>query len=81
MTAERRKELVKIISEISENFKVSIRNVRRKFIDQIKNLEKDKLLSIDESKKFQEDVQKSTDNAISDLDKITKLKENDILKV
>ena len=81
LTAERRKELVKIISEISENFKVSIRNVRRKFIDQIKNLEKDKLLSIDESKKFQDDVQKSTDNAISDLDKTTKLKENDILKV
>ena len=81
LTAERRKELVKIISEVSENFKVSIRNVRRKFIDQIKNLEKDKSLSIDESKKFQEDIQKSTDNAISDLDKTTKLKENDILKV
>ena len=81
LTAERRKELVKIISEVSENFKVSIRNVRRKFIDLIKNLEKDKLLSIDESKKFQEDVQKSTDNAISELDKTTKLKENDILKV
>ena len=81
LTAERRKELVKIISEVSENFKVSIRNVRRKFIDQIKNLEKDKLLSMDESKKFQDDVQKSTDNAISNLDKTTKLKENDILKV
>ena len=81
LTSERRKELVKIISEISENFKVSIRNVRRKFIDQIKNLEKDKLLSIDEGKKFQEDVQKSTDKAITDLDKVTKLKENDILKV
>ena len=73
LTEERRKELVKIISEISENFKVSIRNVRRKFIDQIKNLEKDKLLSIDESKKFQEDVQKSTDNAISDLDERSQL--------
>ena len=81
LTAERRKELVKIISEVSENFKVSIRNVRRKFIDQIKNLEKDKLLSMDESKKSQEDVQKSTDNAISELDKTTKIKENDILKV
>ena len=67
--------------DLPVNFKVSVRNVRRKFIDQIKKLEKDKLLSMDESKKFQDDIQKSTDNAISNLDKTTKLKENDILKV
>ena len=42
LTAERRKELVKLVSEISEKFKISIRNVRRKFLDEIKNLEKEK---------------------------------------
>ena len=42
LTAERRKELVKIISEISEKFKISIRGIRRKYLDEIKNLEKDK---------------------------------------
>ena len=52
LTAERRKELVKIVSEISEKFKVSVRTIRRKYLDEIKNLEKEKLLSIDESKKF-----------------------------
>jgi ribosome recycling factor len=51
LTAERRKELVKIINEMSEKFKVSIRNIRRKYIDLIKELEKEKIISIDESKK------------------------------
>jgi ribosome recycling factor len=81
LTAERRQELVKLISEASEKYKVSIRNIRRKFIDNIKTLEKDKSISEDESKKFQEDVQKSTDNHISEIEKITKIKDSEILKV
>ena len=54
LTAERRKDLVKIISETSEKFKVSIRNIRRKYIDLVKDSEKDKTISIDESKKNQD---------------------------
>ena len=81
LTAERRKDLVKIINETSEKFKVSIRNLRRKYIDTVKNLEKDKSISIDESKKNQDEVQKSTDNSISEIDKLAKQKENEILKV
>ncbi len=81
LTAERRQELVKIISEISEKFKISIRGIRRKYIDQIKNLEKDKSISIDESKKFQDDVQKITDKSINEIDNLTSLKETEILKV
>ena len=81
LTAERRKDLVKIINETSEKFKVSIRNIRRKYIDFIKDLEKEKNISIDESKKNQEDVQKSTDSSISEIDNLTKQKENEILKV
>ena len=81
LTAERRKELVKIINETSEKFKISIRNIRRKYIDLVKEGEKDKIISIDESKKNQEDIQKSTDNSVSEIDKISKLKENEILKV
>ena len=81
LSAERRKELVKIINEISENFKISIRNIRRKHIDEVKNFEKEKLISIDECKKFQEDIQKITDNSIKDIDNISSTKEEDILKV
>ena len=81
LTAERRKELVKIISEISEKFKVSIRGIRRKHIDEIKNHEKDKLISIDESKKLQDDIQKITDSSIKDIENITISKESEIIKV
>ena len=81
LTAERRKDLVKIINETSEKFKVSIRNIRRKYIDLTKDLEKEKEISIDESKKNQDDIQKSTDNAISEIDNLIKQKETEILKV
>ena len=81
LTAERRKELVKIISEISEKFKISIRNIRRKYIDEIKNFEKEKSFSIDESKKFQDDVQKITDSSIKEIENLTNSKESEILKV
>jgi ribosome recycling factor len=81
LTSERRKELVKLILETSEKFKISIRNIRRKFIDIVKDLEKDKSISIDDSKKFQDDVQKSTDSSILKIDDNSKIKENEILKV
>ena len=81
LSAERRKELVKIISEISEKFKISLRGIRRKFIDEIKSLEKEKLISIDESKKFQDDIQKITNISVEDIEKISELKESEILKV
>jgi ribosome recycling factor len=81
LTSERRKELVKLILETSEKFKISIRNVRRKFIDLVKDLEKNKSISIDDSKKFQDNIQKSTDISISKIDDNSKHKENEILKV
>jgi len=81
LTAERRKELVKIISEISEKFKISIRGIRRKFLDEIKNLEKEKTISIDESKRFQDDIQKITDSSIKEIESLSVSKESEILKV
>ena len=81
LSAERRKDLVKIINETSEKFKVSIRNIRRRFIDIVKDFEKDKAISIDESKKNQEEIQKSTDNSILEIENLAKQKENEILKV
>ena len=81
LTAERRKDLVKIISEISEKFKISIRGIRRKYIDIIKSLEKDKLLSMDESKKYQDDIQGITDISIKNIENLSLSKESEILKV
>ena len=81
LSAERRKELVKIISEISEKFKISIRGIRRKFLDEIKNLEKNKSISMDESKKFHDEIQKITDSSISEIENLTNSKQSEILKV
>ena len=81
LTSERRKDLVKIINEISEKFKISIRNIRRKFMDIIKNEEKDKSISLDESKKFNEDIQKLTDDFISQIDKNSSTKESEIIHI
>ena len=81
LTSERRKDLVKIVNELSERFKVSIRNIRRKYIDLVKDLEKDKIISIDENKKFQDEIQKSTDRSSSEIEDLSKQKENEILKV
>jgi len=81
LTAERRRELVKIISEISEKFKISIRNIRRKYIDSVKAEEKDKSISIDESKKFQDEIQKSTDKNTKTIEDLFTSKEQEILKV
>ena len=81
LTSERRKDLVKIINEISEKFKISIRNIRRKFMDIVKNEEKDKSISLDESKKFNEDIQKLTDDFISRIDKNSSNKESEIIHI
>ena len=81
LTAERRKELVKIISEISEKFKISIRSIRRKYLDEVKNLEKDKSISMDESKRFCDEIQKITDTSIVKIENLTNSKQTEILKV
>ena len=79
LTEERRKELVKIMKKQVEEFKVGIRNVRRDIIDQVKQQEKDKEVSEDESKKLQDDVQKKTDKYINELEELSKNKEKEII--
>ncbi len=79
LTEERRKELTKILKNLGEKAKVSIRNVRRECNDNIKRLLKEKKISEDESNNFEEDVQKSTDENISLIEKILIEKEKEIL--
>jgi len=78
LTSERRKDLVKITNEISEKFKISIRNIRRKFIDIVRTLEKEKEISIDESKSNSEEIQKLTDQYIHTIEKNASDKETEI---
>ena len=81
LSEERRNELAKVVSEYSENAKIAIRNVRREKMDNIKKDEKNKIMSQDEMKKKSLDVQETTDEYISKIDKITSQKQTEILKV
>ena len=81
LSEERRSELTKIASQYSENSKVSIRNIRRDFIEIKKKEKKDSQLSEDELKKFLSDAQDYTDKYIANIDKVLEQKKSDIMKV
>ena len=79
LTEERRKELTKVLKNLSEKAKVSIRNLRRESNENIKSLLKEKKIGEDESKILENQVQKSTDENISLIEKILVEKEKEIL--
>lgn len=81
LTEERRKEQVKDLKKIGEDAKIAIRNARRDQNELVKKSEKDKTISEDDSKKFQDEIQKITDDYIKQVDKIVGDKEAEILKV
>ncbi|MBY0355704.1 MAG: ribosome recycling factor [Rickettsiales bacterium] len=81
LTEERRKELVKVASRYTEQARVSVRNVRRDGMDQLKKLEKDGKISEDELHDRSEQIQKLTDTNIEKIDAMIAQKEKDILKV
>lgn len=81
MTTEQRKDGVKKAKTYAENAKVAIRNARRDSNDKIKKMEKDKLISEDDSKKAQEKVQKITDEFVSSCDTASASKETELMKI
>jgi ribosome recycling factor len=81
LTEERRKDLIKVLKNIGEKNKVSIRNIRREANDELKNLIKEKKISEDENKLFEKNIQKITDENIVNIDKILLEKEKEILQV
>ena len=81
LTEERRKELVKEIKKTAEDAKVSIRSIRREGIDEAKKAQKDSLITEDELKSAEDQIQKLTDNKIAEIDKILAEKEKEILSV
>ncbi|MGI6722680.1 MAG: ribosome recycling factor [Anaerovoracaceae bacterium] len=81
LTEERRKELAKQVRGIGEESKVSVRNLRRKAIEDIKKEEKAGDLTEDDSREDQDDVQKVVDKAIADIDGIIENKDKEIMEV
>jgi len=81
LSQERRIEIVKIASKYAEDTRITIRNIRRDAMDMIKDEEKQKNISKDDSFQFSEKMQKITDGFIEKVDTLFQVKERDILKV
>ena len=81
MTVEQRQETAKQAKVMTDNAKVAIRNIRQNSNTKIKNLLKDKLITEDDSKKAQDEVQKITDGFVAKADETLKTKEKEILTV
>jgi len=81
LTEERRKELIKILKNMSEKAKISIRNIRREANEDLKKKLKDKIISEDENSNFEKNIQKLTDKYIENIEKISSDKEKEISQI
>jgi ribosome recycling factor len=81
LTEERRKELVKIVGRMGEQGKVAIRNIRRDANEELKGMEKEKLVSKDELHQHLDTIQKVTDGFIQKIDEALEVKEKEILEI
>ena len=81
LTEERRKDLAKLAGKYAEQQRIAVRNVRREANDDLKKAEKDGVISQDELKRMEADVQKITDEAVRRVDEALKTKEHEIMQV
>ena len=81
LTEERRKDLIKILKNMGEKSKVSIRNIRREANEELKKKLKEKVLTEDQIKNFEKEVQKLTDENISKIEKALTEKEKEIIQI
>lgn len=81
LTEERRKELVKQVKKKGEEAKVAIRSIRRDANEQVKKKRKESLITEDDQKALEEDIQKLTDDKVKEIDNIIAEKEKEIMEV
>ncbi len=81
LTEERRRDLVKVVHHRLEEARVAIRNIRRDSIKDLREFEQEKLISEDELKRAEEDLQKFTDKHVEEVSHIGAKKEKDIMEV
>ncbi len=81
LTEERRRDLTKVVRSEGEDAKIAVRNLRREANEALKKLVKDKEISEDDERRSQDDVQKLTDRAVADIDKMVVQKEAEIMTV
>ncbi|MGA0019044.1 MAG: ribosome recycling factor [Steroidobacteraceae bacterium] len=81
LTEERRRDITKVVRGDAENARVAVRNVRRDVLQDSKEALKEKLISQDEEKKVQEEIQKLTDKHVAEIDQALAEKEKEIMQV
>ena len=81
LTEERRKELIKVVKHEGEGAKVAVRNLRRDANSSLKDAVKAKTISEDDERRTQEDIQKLTDKAIVEIDKLLVQKEQELMQI
>ena len=81
LTEERRRDLIKILKNMGEKCKISIRNIRREANEDLKKKLKDKIISEDNNKNYEKNIQKLTDSRIENIEKILIDKEKEIIQI
>src|SRR5690606_29995833 len=81
LTEERRRDLSKVVRHEAENARVAVRNVRRDVMNELKEMLKEKLLSQDDERRAQEDVQKLTDKHIAEIEQALAEKEIELTQI
>jgi ribosome recycling factor len=81
LTEERRRDITRLVRQEAENARVSVRSVRRDAIADLKELLKERLVSQDEERRGQEEIQKLTDRSVAEIDQHLAAKEKEILQV
>jgi len=81
MTEERRREIVKVVRAQAENGRVAVRTARREALADLKDLLKEKLVTEDEDRRGQDEIQKLTDRFVGQIDALLKDKEAEIMEV
>lgn len=81
LTEERRRDMIKVVRQEGEGARVAVRNIRRDANNDFKELLKEKEISEDEERRAQEQIQKLTDQAIADIEKVLQAKEAELMEI
>ncbi|MHB1870507.1 MAG: ribosome recycling factor [Steroidobacteraceae bacterium] len=81
LTEERRREITKVLKADAENARVAVRNVRRDVMNDVKELLKEKLITQDDERRAETDIQKLTDKHIGEIEQHLVAKEKEIMQV
>jgi ribosome recycling factor len=81
LSEERRREITKVLRHDAENARVAVRNVRRDVMSDVKDMLKEKMISQDDERRAETEIQKLTDKHVADIDQLLAAKEKEVMQV